>query len=1448
MGLIAFALLLLGARLYGGTYSQNFNAATVGSWILGDGSSVASSAGTTVVRIWAQGNKSLQLMSALGGNTGSWKMPDLDVGKEIQSFDATFTAGTYRTGATAIPGAGWSLNFGAIPSGNGFGEGGFVMPNGLVIAWDIFNNGGSDNPSIEVLCNGASVGDFPSATLTDSPVPDSGTFTLTNPVSGGVTAPIAYNATSAAVQAAMRLVAGWEAVTVSGTGPWNVNHGVVGAYADPVADGAALVPANSTATVTTTVIGNATTPQQWKVALRAYRPRAVAIHWDYDGLDLSVDGVNIFTNLPTPGFVPAAGNKFAFTARCESSNTMDMFLDDVALSTGLITPIETGGPVITEFMADNEETLEDEDTDSPDWIEIYNGQNATVNLSGYRLTNIQGNNALWTFPSISLGPYAYKIVYASGKNRTVASGQLHTNFTLQKETGYLALIKPNGVTIASEFFYGAQYPDVSYGEKGPARTLGYLLPATPAAKAPYSVSQASQGPAEDVVWSREGGVITGATPVSIMPPSIVGSVVRYTSTNNAEPTEGSPVYSTPFNVTASTNLRARVYTPGHLPGPVTSRTFLLIQSTGTTSLTNYNNSGQVFSSHLPIIVLDSFGVPVDSYTDPDAIQGRIFRYTYGVIIDKDPATGRASITSPTVDFQGRGGTHVRGSSSSDFPQKQYSWEAWDNQGRDKNVSMLGMPEDSDWIIYAPYDDKTLLRNYLVYSRALALAGSNFGVRTRFCEVFFNQEAGQPVSYADYRGVYVLMEKIKITKDRVDLAKLNSLTTNPTMVTGGYIMKIDRAAVGDSEADGLRSHDPQTWNSAQQSYLQTFLNSTDAALAAINSDSSSTAYQTYLDRDSFIDNQWFIEIAKQIDGYRLSNYMYKDRGGKLFQGPIWDYNLSLSNADYLDGWMPTGWYYPLVGEDDRWYTPLHKNTTGAYPYELRHWDRYWELRRGLFKTSTILGEIDAEAATLLNGSTTPVTNNMAPLPPATENAVRRHYRRWPVLGTYLWPNAPGYAQRIYFNSNGNATTGEIDFMKDWLNQRFNWIDNQNFVGTTIYRPPNFSHNGGNVATGFQLTVTRYTGTPPPGFSYASGGTLYYTLDDSDPRGSTGSPAGTAYSGPITLNSSKTVKARLNVGSNWSPLMEATFIVNAVPASAANLVVSELHYHPTAPTSTESAAGFNSSNDFEYIEILNVSGQNVDLSNCQFTVGITFNFGNADPNILTLPPGGRMLVVENAAAFHFRYGNNPAMMIAGEYSGNLDNAGERITLLAANSAIIADFTYGTAEPWPVDSDGPGYSLVLNNPAAGINYAAGSSWRSSAQIGGTPGLANSLTFTGSPTGDTDLDGFKDYLEHATASDWNDPASRNPPVVSFAPFVVMGVTDSYVRLEYRRNLAADGVNYSVQMSENLAGTWSSDASAVTYVSSHNNGDGTATVTYRSTQPAGPSHPQVFMRLQVSP
>ena len=1468
--LMTAMILLSSGRVWAGSYSQNFSTGTVGSTTLGDGSAVASSGNNAAVRFWAAGNKALQLMVAQGANTASWKVPDLDAGKEIQSFDATFNAGTYRTNASATPppGAGWSLNFGAIPSGNGVGDGGFVMPNGIVIAWDVFNNGGSDNPSIEVFCNGVSVGNYPSATLTDSPVCDSGTFTLTNPVSGGVTAPIAFNATAATVQTMMRAVVGWESVTVAGAAAaWTINHAVVGAYSDPVSDNSAIVPANTAIIVTKTVAGNATTNEQWSIAMRAYRGRAVAIHWDYNGLDVTVNGTAIFTDLQTPGFVPATGNKFAFSTRCESSNTMDFFLDDVALTTVQLGLIETGGPVISEFMADNN-TLEDEDTDSPAWIEIFNGQNATVNLSGWRLTNAQGNNAMWTFPSISMGPYSYKIVYASGKNRTVPTGQLHTNFTLQKLSGYLALVKPDGVTIATEFTYGAQYADVSYGEKGAGRTLGYLQLATPGAKVPYSIAQAAGGPAEDVVWSRAGGIITGTTPVAITAPVAAGAVVRYTA-DNTEPGTVSPIYNpasppAAFTVMATATLRARVFTPGLLPGPVSSRTFLLIDS----SLTNYNGSGQVFSSNLPIVVMDSFGVPVDSYTDG---ANRPYRLSYAVTLDKDPASGRASLTQPKVDFQGRSGTHVRGSSSAGFAQKQYAWETWDNFNNDKSASILGMPADSDWVLYAPADDKALDRNVLIYSRMRALTGGNgVAMRTKFCELFFNQEPGQPVSAADYRGIYVLVETIKRGSERVNISKLNSLTKDPAMITGGYVLKHDRTGSGDTffntAHDGVEigSVEPSAWNTEQTNYLQNYFNSFETTLYAANFGDPVLGYQAYIDRDTFIDNQWSVEIAKQIDGYRLSQYFWKERGGKLKNGPIWDYNLAFGNANYLFGDIPTGWYYTqLGGADYAWYGRLHQHTTGASPYELRSWDRFWEMRRGLFSTTALLGEIDAETSLLLNGSTATVTNSMAALPPAQENPAMRNYRRWPILGTYLWPNAggdPAGAATITPRPWQVNTTFqlEVDWMKNWLSQRLAWMDDQNFTGTVIYRPPNFSQYGGNVNAGTQLTITRYTGAAPSGFTYATG-TLYYTTDGSDPRGTTGAPAGTAYSVPVVLSASQTVKARLYNAGAWSPVTTSTFIVDAVPASAANIVVSELMYNPLNATATEIAAGY-STNDFEYIELLNVSAGNVDLSNIAFTEGVLFNFGTNNPYVLTVPPGGRVVVVGGNNAFLSRYGNNSAVKVAGTFSGSFSNSGERITLVGATGATIAQFTYGHTEPWPVDAAGGvynnaappqliggGYSLVLNNPAAGIDYNNAASWRSSAQVGGTPGLANGTPFTGQANGDTDGDGASDFLEYATGSNMNNAASRNLPVVTIAPFSLLIGTDTYLRLDYRRNLAADGVNFTAQLSTSLT-SWVGDASAVTYYGTHNNGDGTATVTWRSTAPVSGVQPRCFMRLLVSP
>ena len=117
----------------------------------------------------------------------------------------------------------------------------------------------------------------------------------------------------------------------------------------------------------------------------------------------------------------------------------------------------------------------------------------------------------------------------------------------------------------------------------------------------------------------------------------------------------------------------------------------------------------------------------------------------------------------------------------------------------------------------------------------------------------------------------------------------------------------------------------------------------------------------------------------------------------------------------------------------------------------------------------------------------------------------------------------------------------------------------------------------------------------------------------------------------------------------------------------------------------------------------------------------------------------------------------------------------------------------------------------------------------------------------GDTDGDGARDFFEYATGSDMNSAASKNLPIVSIAPFTLISGTDNYLRIVYRRNLAADGVNFAVQYSANMA-TWAGDATAVTYVGTHNNGDGTAPVTCRSTLPLSPSRPRMFLKLVVQP
>ncbi len=385
-------------------------------------------------------------------------------------------------------------------------------------------------------------------------------------------------------------------------------------------------------------------------------------------------------------------------------------------------------------------------------------------------------------------------------------------------------------------------------------------------------------------------------------------------------------------------------------------------------------------------------------------------------------------------------------------------------------------------------------------------------------------------------------------------------------------------------------------------------------------------------------------------------------------------------------------------------------------------------------------------------------------------------------------------------------------------------------------PDYSQHGGSVAANYSLTITN------PNAS----GTVHYTTDGSDPRVPwTSVLSGTAqtYSEPVTLLSSGTVKSRVLLGSTWSALTEAYFSVDTVPASAANLVISEFNYNPGNATAPEISAGFADANDFEFVEILNISNNTVDLRGCTFTAGISFNFNNG--SILELAPGGRALIVENAAAFAFRHG--PGHPVAGTFELNtgLSNGGETLTLTSAAAAVIRSFSYNDKNPWPTAADGTGWSLVLIKPQTNPNHSIAQNWRPSSLSGGNPGTGDTTSYAAWKSANGITDDYADDDKDGTPNGEEYFYKTNPASATSRPSFTGSVQTlsvdpgpglppvpgDYLTLTFDRDPAAEDVTYLPQISTDLA-NWSNSMADLLRVSVTPNPDGTQTELWRSTVP----------------
>jgi hypothetical protein len=414
-------------------------------------------------------------------------------------------------------------------------------------------------------------------------------------------------------------------------------------------------------------------------------------------------------------------------------------------------------------------------------------------------------------------------------------------------------------------------------------------------------------------------------------------------------------------------------------------------------------------SELPLIIINTLGQEIP---DEPKITAKM-----GVI--NNPG-GLNKTNDPFNDYDGMIGIELRGSSSLMFEKNNYTFETRLADGSNNNVSLLGLPSENDWVLHGPYSDKTLMRNALAYH--LGNQMGRWAPHTQFCELYMN---------SDYRGVYLLVEKIKQDKNRVDIAKLNPDEISGIDLTGGYILSIDRKeshywispyiGINDYGSIIINYVDPKYEEMAtvQREYIKNYVTAFEDALKNESLQDTINGYRAFADPASFIDFFLISEMSRNVDAYRLSTYFYKDKGGKLTMGPIWDFNLAFGNADYYNAFATKGWMMNSVEKVDLFQVPFWWERLRQDDYfndGLRK--RWMELRRGPFQTIRIYNYIDSISKLLVNPQT-------------------RNFSRFPVLGKWIWPN-------FYV---GETYSQEISFMKDWIEQRLLWMDQQfNLTGT------------------------------------------------------------------------------------------------------------------------------------------------------------------------------------------------------------------------------------------------------------------------------------------------------------------------------------------------------------------------------------------------------------------
>ncbi len=422
------------------------------------------------------------------------------------------------------------------------------------------------------------------------------------------------------------------------------------------------------------------------------------------------------------------------------------------------------------------------------------------------------------------------------------------------------------------------------------------------------------------------------------------------------------------------------------------------------------------SSNLPIILIDTHGQIIP---DGTKITARM------KIINNEPLR-RNHVTDSANVYDGYVGIEIRGSFSATLPQKPYGFETRDSLGNNLNVPIINMPAENDWVLIANYNDKVFMRNTLAFD--LFTKMGHYQPHTQLCELDSN---------GVYEGIYVLTEKIKRDKNRVDISKLTVTDTSGDNLTGGYIIKVDNTDGSgtdfwnskyeaiDCPGTGRYPYfvysypKPEDITNQQKQYIQGFVSTIDSVLRSPNWADPIKGYRKYFDVASFVDYFIVGEVSRNVDTYKKSAFFYKDKDskdGRLHDGPVWDFDWAWKNISECEvnatdgsGWtflissvchsypVPPGWMVKLL-EDTTFTNELHT--------------RYTFLRKTTLSEESLYHYIDS-------------------IHTLVDEAQVRHYQRWPILGIDVGTPEVD-AQPTTFD-------GEITKFKNWISTRLTWLD-------------------------------------------------------------------------------------------------------------------------------------------------------------------------------------------------------------------------------------------------------------------------------------------------------------------------------------------------------------------------------------------------------------------------